>query len=76
MKFPFNTFRIIGSAFLIIGYFMMLNVNVLWGVSIRLVANGICLPWALKNKLWDFAILLGFFMTIEFHKLLQLLTNS
>jgi len=55
---------------------MMLNVNVLWGVSIRLVANGICLPWAIKNEVWDFVILLGFFMTIEFHKLLQLLTNS
>ena len=68
----YNTLRIIGSILLIIGYFVMLNVNVFWGVVFRLIANTLSLPWAIKNKLWDFVTLLGFFMMIELHKFIQM----
>jgi hypothetical protein len=62
--------RYTGSIILIIGYFVLLNVNVFWGVVLRLIGNSICLPWAIKNKVWDFVGLLSFFLALELHKFL------
>lgn len=76
MKSPLTTLRVMGSTLLIIGYFVMLNFDVFWGVAIRLVANAICLPWAIRHKVWDFVTLLGFFMTIELHKFIQMVVGS
>jgi hypothetical protein len=76
MRLPINALRITGSALLIVGYFVMLNANMFWGVSLRLIANAISLPWAMKNKMWDFVTLLGFFMMIELHKFVQMVVGS
>jgi hypothetical protein len=62
--------RYTGSTIVIIGYFVLLNVNVFWGVVLRLIGNSICLPWAIKNKVWDFVALLSFFLALELHKFL------
>jgi hypothetical protein len=62
--------RYTGSTIVIIGYFVLLNVNVFWGVVLRLIGNSICLPWAIKNKVWDFVALLSFFLVLELHKFL------
>jgi hypothetical protein len=62
--------RYTGSTIVIIGYFVLLNVNVFWGVVLRLIGNSICLPWAIKNKVWDFVGLLSFFLALELHKFL------
>ena len=68
--------RYTGSILLIIGYFILLNVSVFWGIAIRLFANLICLPWAIKHKIWDFVVLLTFFIVIEFDKFLKLILNN
>jgi hypothetical protein len=68
--------RITGSTLLIVGYFVMLNVDVFWGVIIRLIANAISLPWVIRNKVYDLMLLIGFFMAIEFHKFMQLIVGS
>lgn len=65
--------RYIGSVLVIIGYYVLLNVNVLWGIVIRMIANIISLPWAIKHKIWDFTILLSFFLVIEIHKFYNIL---
>jgi hypothetical protein len=67
---PIVFLRYTGSTILIIGYFVLLNVDVLTGVVLRLIGNSICLPWAIKNKVWDFVALLGFFLALELHKFL------
>jgi hypothetical protein len=67
---PIVFLRYTGSIILIIGYFVLLNVNVFWGVVLRLIGNSICLPWAIKNKVWDFVGLLSFFLVLELHKFL------
>jgi hypothetical protein len=67
---PIVLIRYTGSIILIIGYFVLLNVNVFWGVVLRLIGNSICLPWAIKNKVWDFVALLSFFLALELHKFL------
>lgn len=73
---PIVLLRYTGSVILIIGYFILLNVNVFWGVVLRLSGNVICLPWAIKNKVWDFVTLLSFFSALELHKFLQMLFSS
>jgi hypothetical protein len=67
---PIVFLRYTGSTIVIIGYFVLLNVNVFWGVVLRLIGNSICLPWAIKNKVWDFVGLLSFFLALELHKFL------
>jgi hypothetical protein len=59
---PIVFLRYTGSTILIIGYFVLLNVDVFWGVILRLIGNSICLPWAIKNKVWDFVGLLSSFL--------------
>lgn len=68
--------RYVGIILVIIGYYVLLYVNVFWGIVLRIIANIILLPWAIKNKLWDFIILLGFFLVIEFHKFYTILMGN
>ena len=65
--------RYVGSTLVLIGYYFLLYVDVNTGVLIRLFANLLSLPWAIKNKLWDFVALLVFFIVLESHKLQQVL---
>ena len=46
------------------------------GVIIRLMANALVLPWAVRSRMWDFLGLVGFLMSIELHKLITLLFFS
>lgn len=71
----FSTVRCVGSFLLIAGYFVLLNIDVAFGLSIRVVANFLTLPWAISNKLWDVVVLLAFFMAIELHKLVSLIIS-
>jgi hypothetical protein len=70
---PFVALRYTGSVILIIGYVILLNVDVFWGVTLRMVANVFSLPWAIKNKVWDLVVLLVLFFVIEVHKFLELI---
>lgn len=63
--------RYIGSVLLVSGYIVLLNVNVFWGIVMRIIANMITLPWAVKEKLWDLVLLLSIFLCIETHELLK-----
>jgi hypothetical protein len=67
--------RYLGSILVLIGYFFLLNVDILTGVSLRIVANCLSLPWAIKYKIWDFVILLVFFLVLEIAKFIELTTS-
>jgi hypothetical protein len=67
----YTILRYAGSMLLITGYIVLLNVNVFWGVVIRVVANILTLPWAFKERLWDLVTLLSIFLAIEVHELLK-----
>jgi hypothetical protein len=72
---PIVFLRYTGSTIVIVGYFVLLNVDVLTGVVLRLIGNSICLPWAIKNKVWDFVGLLSFFLVLELHKFLEMINT-
>lgn len=67
--------RYTGSIILIVGYFILLHIDVFWGVTLRMFANALTLPWAIQNKVWDFVILLSLFFAIELHKFLQMIVS-
>lgn len=67
--------RYIGSILVLVGYFFLLNVDILTGVSLRIIANCLSLPWAIKYKVWDFVILLVFFLVLEIAKFKELVTS-
>jgi len=62
--------RIIGSALVIVAYFIVLHVNVLVGATAHFIADLISVPYFVKTKSWDVVIMLIFLLTISFSKLL------
>ena len=67
-----NQLRVLGSVFLIVGYFLILYVSVYWGCWIRLLGNLAMLPFAVKIKTWDIVGLEAFFSAIDASKIIQL----
>ncbi len=62
--------RVIGSALVIIAYFIVLHINVLVGVTAHFVADLISIPYFIKTKSWDVVIMLAFLLFISLSKLL------
>jgi hypothetical protein len=62
--------RVIGSALVIVAYFIVLHVNVLVGVATHLIADLISVPYFIKTKSWDVVIMLAFLLFISLSKLL------
>ena len=65
------TGRILGSAFVIIGYFIVLNVSVTAGVIINLVGDTISMPFFIRTKAWDVVAMISFMTFVSVSKLLS-----
>ena len=68
--------RRVGNVMIPLGYIVLLNFDLLTGIIIRLIANVIVMPWAIRSRMWDFVALVSFLMSIEIHKLVTLLFFS
>jgi len=67
-----NQLRIWGSVLLIVGYFLVLYVDVRFGCSVRLLGNLAMMPFAIKIRTWDIVGLEAFFSVIDISKIVQL----
>tara|TARA_R100000329_G_C7538958_1_gene190272 strand:+ start:206 stop:418 length:213 start_codon:yes stop_codon:yes gene_type:complete len=63
--------RIVGSVGVIAAYFIILHVNLLWGVIINFIADLISIPFFIKTKAWDVVFMLSFLLAISMSKLLS-----
>ena len=63
--------RYFGNAMVILGYFVLLYVNLVWGLAICFTANVLLFPWALKGKYWDVVIIAAFFSALNGTKLIM-----
>ena len=63
--------RIVGSIGVIAAYFIILHVNLLWGVVINFIADLISIPFFIKTKAWDVVLMLSFLLAISMSKLLS-----
>jgi hypothetical protein len=73
-KYPvLSWLRIIGNAFFIAGYAVILFNSVQIGIYFRLLGNIISFPYFYKVKMWDMMTIRTFFAVIELIKLIQIL---
>jgi hypothetical protein len=64
--------RILGSVLLIVGYFLILYVDVKIGCIARLFGNLAMIPFAVKIRAWDVVGLEAFFSVIDASKIIEL----
>jgi hypothetical protein len=67
-----NSLRILGSVLLVVGYFLVLYVDMRIGCTFRLVGNLAMLPFAVKIRAWDVVALEAFFSFIDLSKIIEL----
>ena len=59
-----NRCRLVGSVLLIIGYFLVLYVDIKSGCTARLFGNLLVLPFSINCKAYDIAFVSSFFAVI------------
>ena len=64
--------RYIGSTLLILSHFIILYISVPVGVSIMLLSDFICLPYAIRRGYWDITAVIGVYSIINLVRLLTL----
>ena len=70
-----TTLRYFGNALVIIGYFVLLYIDMNWGLAVCFTANVLLFPWAIKGKYWDVVIIAAFFSVLNGSKLVMELMN-
>ncbi len=65
--------RKFANLLVLIGYYVLLNVDITTGVSIRVASALLVLPWMVDNKVWDGAFVMSIMLAIDIHKLIELL---
>ena len=69
----FTKLRLLSNALVLGGYFVLLNVDVTTGITIRILAAALVLPWMIQNKVWDGVGVISLMTSIDIHKLIQIL---
>lgn len=64
--------RIIGNAFFVVGYAVLLFNSVEMGIYFRLFGNILSFPFFYKIKMWDMMSIRSFFAIVEIAKLIQI----
>jgi len=67
-----TSLRIIGSILLVVGYFILLYVDIKTGCWFRLLGDLAMMPFAIHIKTWDIVVLQAFFGAIDAAKIIQL----
>ena len=67
-----STGRILGSALVVIAYFVVIHVDVTTGVIAHFVADAISVPYFVATKHWDIVIMLTFLLIVSTSKLFVL----
>lgn len=65
--------RVIGNIFSVVGYVVLLHYDPLLGSCIKLTGMVLCTPFCIKLKLWDVALLFGFFGIIDLSNIIKIL---
>ena len=64
--------RWFGSGLLILSHFIILYVSVPVGVSVMLLSDTICLPYAIRKNYWDICAVISLYTIINISRLLTL----
>jgi hypothetical protein len=67
--------RYIGNGLGIVGYFVLLNVDPLWGSIIKIMALGLVTPSCIKWKFWDVIAVFSFYAVLDLNNIYKILSN-
>jgi len=67
-----STGRIIGSALVVIAYFVVIHVDLTTGVVMHFIADAISMPYFIATKHYDIVIMLTFLLIVSMSKLFVL----
>jgi len=67
-----STGRIIGSALVVIAYFVVIHVDLTTGVVMHFLADAISMPYFIATKHYDIVIMLAFLLIVSMSKLFVL----
>ena len=69
----FTNMRRFANLLVLVGYYVLLNVDLTTGICIRVVSAALVIPWMVKHKVWDGVTVMSVMTSIDLHKLFQLL---
>ena len=72
----FTNLRRTANFLVLVGYFVLLNVDLTTGIIIRIISAILVLPWMIKHKVWDGVTVMSIMTSIDIHKLIELLFVS
>ena len=61
--------RYLANILVIVGYFMLMNVDMSLGIVVRLFSAALCTPWMAAHKVWDGLGVMGLMTSIDVHQL-------
>ena len=68
--------RILGSALVVLGWFLTLHVSVTMGAIIMTSGDLMAVPWFIKSKAWDAVVMISFLSAVTIHKLAHSFTQG
>ena len=69
----FTNLRRLANFLVLVGYYVLLNVDMTTGIVIRIVSALLVIPWMVNNKVWDGVFVMSIMTSIDVHKLLAIL---
>ena len=69
----FSNLRRIANFLVLVGYYVLLNVDMTTGIIIRICSALLVIPWMVNNKIWDGVFVMTIMTSIDVHKLLYIL---
>ena len=64
--------RVIGSALVVVSYFVVLHVSAPIGALGQIIGDSISLPFFIRTRSWDVVIMIAFLMVISISRLVTL----
>ena len=69
----FNNLRRLANLLVLVGYYVLLNVSMTTGITIRIFSAILVIPWMISNKVWDGVFVMSIMNSIDVHKLIVIL---
>ena len=62
--------RIIGSAIVVLAYYVIVYIDVTVGVSLSLTGDCLALPFFIRTRAWDVVLMIGVLSAVSISKLI------
>ena len=69
----FANLRKVANLLVLVGYYVLLNVDMTTGIIIRICSALLVVPWMMQHKVWDGVFVMSIMTSIDVHKLLAIL---